>query len=699
MEIRKFIAELKPSYDSGFGDNLGKEFYSPCLENCKEYRRMTGEFRSSVIFDWGKALLKILDNSDDKCMIKIIANPSLNSFDAEALKKTLNDNNEIDSFDKIYEDAKSLVNKDLDKKDEREVKLKIFAYLIYKKKLILKFAFPNHVPRPGMFHVKKGIFYFNEGLKVGFNGGPNESHGGHELNIEGIDVFTNLNGNNAHIEDSEMKFDLAWNDKAPGFKTKPLSKKTLEKIKLEAPNTRQELDQIIKKAYDKKKDTLGDLLDDQQIEKLKGLSFSNSINENKKEDYLEVTQKKWEFQKKAREIFIEKKWGLLEMATGTGKTRTALSIATQLINEKRINKIIVQMKGTDLIRQWRQNIDQWTRSKISESINVLELSSDKNELDSFLLGFNLPEVDLLLIRQSNLPVLLDRLAEKNLNKTLIIHDEVHDLFAEQISQQVIGKQDNFGFKLGLSATIREPFNIEREKTLFKEIQGGGDEPIFSYDLIQAIKDGVLVESNLIPLSYKLYEDEKAKIKSAYTRYKSRMDEGWLKHKAEAQRNIEISDVRKNARNKLEVFENNINYLKEKLRRSFVFADETDYGKDILNFLIPHINVKTHFQDADKKNLENFSNNKIDCIINVLKLSQGIDIQNLNTIVLFATPTGRQFIQRIGRVLRKDKDNPNKKAIIVDFFDEDDLKNENEESSDYRRYLELKKITEARYEPR
>ena len=316
-----------------------------------------------------------------------------------------------------------------------------------------------------------------------------------------------------------------------------------------------------------------------------------------------------------------------------------------------------------------------------------------------MLGFDLLEVDLLLVRQSNLPELLDKLSEKDLTKTLIIHDEVHDLFAEQISQQVIGKQNKFGFKLGLSATIREPFNEEREKTLFKEIQGEGDQPIFSYNLIQAIKDGVLVESNLVPLSYKLYEDEKAKIKSAYTRFKSRMDEGWLKHKAEGQRNIEISDVRKNARNKLEVFQQNISYLKEKLDRSFVFADETKYGKDILNFLIPHINVKTHFQDADKKNLENFSNNKIDCIINVLKLSQGIDIQNLNTIVLFATPTGRQFIQRIGRVLRKDQNNPKKKAIIVDFFDEDDLKNENEESSDYRRYLELKEITEARYEPR
>ena len=87
---KEFIANLKPSYDSGFGDNLGKDFYSPCLERCKEYRRMTGEFRSSVIFDWGKALLKILDNRDDKCIIKVIANPSLNSFDAEVLQQILN---------------------------------------------------------------------------------------------------------------------------------------------------------------------------------------------------------------------------------------------------------------------------------------------------------------------------------------------------------------------------------------------------------------------------------------------------------------------------------------------------------------------------------------------------------------------------------------------------------------------------------
>jgi superfamily II DNA or RNA helicase len=77
------------------------------------------------------------------------------------------------------------------------------------------------------------------------------------------------------------------------------------------------------------------------------------------------------------------------------------------------------------------------------------------------------------------------------------------------------------------------------------------------------------------------------------------------------------------------------------------------------------------------------------------LSQGIDIKNLNTIVLFATPQGRQFIQRIGRVLRKDNENPKKIAIIIDFFDENQLNNKIKDSSDYMRYLKLKEITETK----
>ncbi len=39
----------------------------------------------------------------------------------------------------------------------------------------------------------------------------------------------------------------------------------------------------------------------------------------------------------------------------------------------------------------------------------------------------------------------------------------------------------------------------------------------------------------------------------------------------------------------------------------------------------------------------------------------------------------------------------KKATIIDFYEEEDFKNENEQSADYKRYLKLKKITETKCE--
>ena len=98
-------------------------------------------------------------------------------------------------------------------------------------------------------------------------------------------------------------------------------------------------------------------------------------------------------------------------------------------------------------------------------------------------------------------------------------------------------------------------------------------------------------------------------------------------------------------------------------------------------------------DCIKDNLKRFSNKEIDCIINVLKLSQGIDIQSLDTVVLFATPKGRQLIQRLGRVLRIDRNNKNKKAVVIDFFEKKEMKNK--KGSDYNRYLQLKEYSKIK----
>ena len=49
----------------------------------------------------------------------------------------------------------------------------------------------------------------------------------------------------------------------------------------------------------------------------------------------------WPHQEEAVKIFLEKKRGILEMATGTGKTRVAIEIIAQLFKYKLINQFII----------------------------------------------------------------------------------------------------------------------------------------------------------------------------------------------------------------------------------------------------------------------------------------------------------------------------------------------------------------------
>jgi superfamily II DNA or RNA helicase len=77
------------------------------------------------------------------------------------------------------------------------------------------------------------------------------------------------------------------------------------------------------------------------------------------------------------------------------------------------------------------------------------------------------------------------------------------------------------------------------------------------------------------------------------------------------------------------------------------------------------------------------------LLNCEKLSQGIDVKSVNNIILFATPKGRQLIQRLGRVLRSDLiNNPEKRACVIDFYEENDMLLE--KGPEYERYKKLKK---------
>ena len=142
-----------------------------------------------------------------------------------------------------------------------------------------------------------------------------------------------------------------------------------------------------------------------------------------------------------------------------------------------------------------------------------------------------------------------------------------------------------------------------------------------------------------------------------------------------------------------------NFVKNRLdvlEKCFIFAQEKQYGDKILDKLIKYMpEIKTHYDEhADKKNLEDFASGNLKCIINCKKLNEGINMKSLSNIILVASESKRQLIQRLGRVLRIDEENrPDKRAFVIDFVE--NKQKENMEGADYNRYEYLNELSKIK----
>ena len=376
------------------------------------------------------------------------------------------------------------------------------------------------------------------------------------------------------------------------------------------------------------------------------------------------------------------------MATGTGKTRTAFKILDKLLSQKKINKIIIQMKGTELIDQWVKEFFNWKKDR-DERIRILKQNEESKDQEIFISNFSNDNIDIIFISQFFLADLLGKLNDKNLKKTFIIHDEIHNLPTDNMLSKIKGLHKNIEYKLGLSATVRDEYDSERDNKLFEEIGG----IIFKFGTEDAIKKGILVEFDVDFIEYELTESEKKE------------KQGWInwRHKQIQLRNIgtsdiekifrrEVSKINKLAINKISLLDNYVKNKLDVLEKCFIFAQETQYGDKILDKLINYIpEIKTHYDEhADKKNLEDFASGSLKCIINCKKLNEGINMKSLSNIILVSSESKRQLIQRLGRVLRIDEENqPDKRAFVIDFIENKQL--ENMDGADYSRYEYLNEL--------
>jgi superfamily II DNA or RNA helicase len=190
--------------------------------------------------------------------------------------------------------------------------------------------------------------------------------------------------------------------------------------------------------------------------------------------------------------------------------------------------------------------------------------------------------------------------------------------------------------------------------------------VYRYELANAIEDGNLAPFNYFPLDYWPTEEDGERINKVYKKVAARKKEGNPMSKAEIW--TELARVYKTSRAKLPVFAEFLKKHSEVLDRCIIFVETIEYGEEVLEMVHKYKpDFHSYFGGEDQSVLERFANGDLECLLTCHRLSEGIDIRSLKNVILFSSARARlETIQRIGRCLRIDPLDPQKRAGIVDF---------------------------------
>lgn len=132
--------------------------------------------------------------------------------------------------------------------------------------------------------------------------------------------------------------------------------------------------------------------------------------------------------------------------------------------------------------------------------------------------------------------------------------------------------------------------------------------------------------------------------------------------------LTVARIAKEAPNKIPVFRAYLAQHPEILRRTLIFVETMEFGSLVQPILLEHTrDFHTYYGSDDQVHLRRFARGDLTVLLTAHRISEGIDIRAVDTIVLFSAARARlETIQRLGRCLRIDPTNPTKRAIVVDF---------------------------------
>ena len=655
-----------------------ERFFDDCLHNSKEFDLQLGYFSSAAISVLADGFASFISNGG---RMRLVINHIVSEKDKVAISKGIY-GTFIDCFD--------LTNFETLRQTFDEYQQQFFdclAFLIKVNRIDIRIIKPRG--KKGIAHTKSGQFRDGDSI-TSFTGSANFTLSG---------LFNNL---------EEIKIDRSDS-------VDPMVQKRIA-------NQRKEFDNIMhyqKKGIeylspDKLISALTTNYDDKDIEEL--LDVEKKLKEYKRrkkyehnhmstmiaaeEAFDSVPQFPYptgprEYQKQAFENWKNNgQKGLFAMATGTGKTLTALNCLLEIYKRKGYYKALILVPTITLAEQWetecrrfgyRRIIQVSSKNKFwKEEIQRLEFD-ERQTSDGNNISFVIVATYSSFARQQ----VFEQLNRFSPSQVLLIADEAHNMGAPSVLKKL--GEIAYVRRIGLSATPDRQFDGATNRRL-KRFFGAEEAYTFEYSMQEAIEKGILCRYYYYPHIVQLTDQEMEQYVELSTKIAKyfNFESGEFDKTDDILKALLLARKRiiHKAAKKLQVFKKILSdrfHSNGSLQYTLVYVPEgnvvDDSNADIYDnrerldddketsHLIDiytkavcevdkYVTVRKFTGETEDRDtiLEEFSQGRIQVLTSMKCLDEGVDVPR-SELAIFCASTGnsRQFVQRRGRVLRTHKE--------------------------------------------
>jgi len=625
--------------------NIIDILYKPSLKCANEYVRGVGYFRSNVWNLMDKELLDFILRDKNNKMV-LITSIVVQSEDYDAI---------LEGKKQSSEAAIQTLNQMMHDKHLKDA-VKMLTAIIASKQMEVYVVIREGT---GMYHNKTGYFKSNDDILV-FEGSGNETKPAltsksSEANSEIFTIYTKSSTDSKSWKNDQYKTIMRLNREmtiGPIEGTIGSMSTKIEQIERgafpEMGKEDWELESHRKKAGERSKEKMKKV-----IERLKKYKKAEQIDQKINRSLQEMINDR------GHQINSLKKWrkadykGILEHATGSGKTITALAAIKNHLDLN--NPVIIVVPDSPLLPQWEEEIKKYigVDIEISKFGNNEQTEEDYSLMDDLELdGIYEPKIILFLLKtfaqnKTIINNIVNAMLNNNLRNILFVSDECHSI---GIDTMKVYSDVRFGKSLGLSAT---PIRDDEGDQLISKLLG---EVIDVFTLKDAIIKGYLT-----PYKYKLKKVYLNNIEMRKYEKLRKLIGIQMANKASG-----ISDdmsATYAARNviKMAIGKENaaIEILKHNYKKGQYWIVYVSPG-EMMERIRERIKneVKTNpFQYSSKNKKERdyemreFENSG-GIMLGIKCLDQGVNIPKLtHGLILSSSTKDREFIQRRGRLLR------------------------------------------------